>query len=339
MKKLLFTAFGIVALLLAFAACSGSKNTVDKSEYECIAYVWLADGPLPPADAVTAINYSFCYPDSNLTGIAISNEPRFLEVIALKKENPDLKVLICLGGNCYAGYPKIAASDSLRKAFAADCRRVIDQYGIDGIDFDWEFPGAEGGTPDDIDNFVLLLKEIRNSIGKDKILSVAGGAAAGGLKLPEIMEYVDYINVMSYDMGWQAPYHHTALHRSPLAGVFTVEESLDSFLTQGVPYDKLVLGLAFYGRGDDKYFKGWTDYRDIKLSEGMEQRWDSVACVPYIVDSLGNLILGFENPRSLEIKCQYIKDKGMKGGMYWRTECDNDSLELTHTVARHLLGR
>ena len=74
-------------------------------------------------------------------------------------------------------------------------------------------------------------------------------------------------------------------------------------------------------------------------AEGMEERWDSIACVPYIVDSLGTLIVGYENPKSLKIKCDYIKEKGLRGGMYWRSELDDDSMSLTRTVAGELLGR
>ncbi len=156
------------------------------------------------------------------------------------------------------------------------------------------------------------------------------------------MNYLDYINLMSYDMGWQAPYHHTALRRSELAGVSTIEEAVAACNNKGLENKDIVLGLAFYGRGNNSDFQNWTDYRDIVnrdlAAEGMTELWDSVACVPYIVDSVGTLIVGYDNPQSLRIKCDYIKKNGLKGGMYWRSELDTDDRELTRTVAAELMN-
>ena len=340
MKKTTLSVLGAVALLLCAVAC-GNK-TADKHnepEYECIAYVWKADGQLPPADKVTAINYLAAFPNDTHDGISIHNEPRLLQILDLKKINPDLKVLLSLGGaGQEAGWGEMTGCDSLRAAFAADCKRVVDKYGLDGLDFDWEFPHG-----DQQDNYVKLFKDVREVLGPDKRVTAAVGFFGNGFDLRDAIKYLDYINLMSYDMGWQAPYHHTSLRRSELSGVCTLEEAIDSCLNKGLDYKDIVVGLAFYGRGDGTNFKDWTDYRDIVnrdlAAEGMDERWDSVACVPYIVDSLGTLIVGYENPRSLKIKCDYIKEKGLKGGMYWRTELDTDSFDLTNAVARELLGR
>ena len=335
MKKILFSIFGLGALVSGVVAC-GNKNADQQKEpdYECIAYVWEAEGKLPPANMVTAINYLAANPNETHDGIKINNEARLLKILDLKKENPDLKVLLSLGGaGEESGWGEMTSSDSLRAAFVADCKRVVDKYGLDGLDFDWEFPYG-----DQQDDYLTLFKDVREALGPDKRVTAAVGFFGNGFNLAEGMKYLDYINLMTYDLGWQAPYHHTSLRRSDLSGVSTVEESLDSCLKRGLEYKDIVLGLAFYGRGDAKNFKGWTDYRDIVnrdlAAEGMEERWDSVACVPYIVDSLGTLIVGYENPKSMKIKCDYIKEKGLRGGMYWRTELDDDSLSLTRTVAK-----
>ena len=163
-----------------------------------------------------------------------------------------------------------------------------------------------------------------------------------------MIEWIDYFNLMAYDMCQPGHYHHTPLHPSTaeavncpeqLHGVQSVEECLKNYLDKGVPKDKIMLGLAFYGRGDGVNFRQWTDYADITLGEGMKECWDSVACVPYIADSTGVLILGYENPQSLELKCQFIKDQGLRGGFYWRAETDTDSLTLASTVASALLEK
>lgn len=339
MKKLLIAAVSLAAII-AVASCSRkSTQAVEQPEYECIAYAHETDGPLPPADMVTAINYLAAYPNESNDGVRIVNVPRLQKIVDLKKENPDLKVLLSFGGAGAGstGWSEMVCDDSLRASFVADCKRVVDLYGLDGVDYDWEFPH----TQDELDGYISLFKEAREALGNDKRVTAAAGFWGNGFDLKEAMKYLDYINLMTYDMGWQAPYHHTSLRRSPLSGVCTVEEALDSCLSKGVDYKDIVLGLAFYGRGDGVNFKNWTDYRDIEArdleAEGMEVRWDSVACVPYIVDSLGTLIIGYENPQSLKIKCDYIKEKGLRGGMYWRTETDNDAHDLTRAVAEGLM--
>ena len=340
MKKLLFTVACVVAAIAVVSCGRKASEAAMQPEYLCIAYAYEGDGPLPPADMVTGINYLAAYPNETADGLRIANIPRLQQILDLKKENPDLKVVLSLGGAGAgsAGWSEMVLSDSLRGAFVADCKRVTDLYGLDGLDFDWEFPQ----TPEERDGYVALFRDVREARGDVKIVTSAVGFRGNGFDLREAMKYLDYINLMTYDMGWQAPYHHTSLRRSELSGVSTVEEALDSCLSKGLELKDIVLGLAFYGRGNGKDFKQWTDYRDIIArdlsAEGMEERWDSVACVPYIVDSLGTLVVGYENPQSLKIKCDYIKERGLKGGMYWRAELDATDYQLTRTVAEELIG-
>ena len=92
MKKTTLSVLGAVALWLCAVAC-GNK-TADKHnepEYECIAYVWEADGQLPPADKVTAINYLAAYPNDTHDGVSIHNEPRLLQILDLKKTKGHMK--------------------------------------------------------------------------------------------------------------------------------------------------------------------------------------------------------------------------------------------------------
>ncbi len=330
------SAFAAVASVVAACSKTTTEAVTEEPEYLCIAYAWEADGPLPEADQVTAINYLAGYPNATHDGVDIHNVPRLQKILELKQENPDLKVILSMGGaGAGLGWAEMTGNDSLRAAFVEDCKNKVAEFGLDGVDFDWEFPQND----EEVDNYIKLFRDAREALDSTKVVSAAVGFWGNGFDMKRAIEHLDYLNLMSYDMGWQAPYHHTSLRRSPLSGVCTLEESLDTCISQGIEPKDIVVGLAFYGRGDGKNFKDWTDYRDIKPGEGMEERWDSIACVPYIVDSLGTLVVGYENPRSLKIKCDYIKERGFKGGMYWRTELDADNRELTRTVAHELLGR
>lgn len=85
-----------------------------------------------------------------------------------------------MGGWGSSRFSEMAANDSTRTAFAADCRRVIDKFGLDGIDIDWEYPGS--GTAGisfssaDKENFTLLMRDVRQAVGKDKLLTIATAA-------------------------------------------------------------------------------------------------------------------------------------------------------------------
>lgn len=343
MKGLLKSLLAAACVLhLSLSSCSSDSPDVEQpvstKTYEVVPYVWSDGVTLPDPTLITGLTYIGNEFNSNRDGFVIRNEARFDKLLELKKVNPDLKVFFCVGGTCKDGFSSLAANPAKRESFANQCARLIKERGVDGIDLDWEFPGWSGGTSADEDNFVLLLKAIREKIGSDKRLTIAVGNNVDGIKVKECLEIVDYFNVMTYDMCAGAT-HHTSLYRSYRSGYTTVDETIKKILAKGATYDKMMLGLAFYGRGNNVEFKDWTDYRDIKLRDGMKERWDDTALVPYILNSKDEYVIGYDNPRSLEIKCDYLKEKGFRGAMMWRTECDDAEMTLAHTVARCLLNK
>ena len=88
--------------------------------------------------------------------------------------------------------------------------------------------------------------------------------------------------------------------------------------------------MPFYGRGG-KILSN-RDYRKIDFDGEYTEQWNDTAKVPYLVNNEGTLVLGFDNVRSLTIKCEYILEKGLLGGMYWEYAGDNDNADLARTV-------
>ena len=113
-------------------------------------------------------------------------------------------------------------------------------------------------------------------------------------------------------------------------------EAVEKHIAAGVPKDKIVVGIPFYGRGGS-VLPSFVNYRDIPNQQGVEC-WDDAAEVPYLADENGTLILGYDNPRSIAIKCKYIIDNGLRGGMYWDYSGDNDRGDLRNTMRDCLLG-
>lgn len=307
-----------------------------------VAYVTSWTSVMPDPAYITHINYAFGHVTETFDGVRIDNEERLHRIVALKEEAPHLKVLLSVGGWGSGRFSEMAAEEALRKSFANDCQRVVKEFGLDGIDIDWEYPTSTlaeiSASPDDTENFTLLMRDIREAIGTHKLLTLASAASAQFIDFRAIDPYMDFINIMAYDMG-SAPIHHAPLYRSQYAGGNTAHEAVEKHREAGVPYHKLVLGMPFYGRGGQGGFPRGMKYHDIERIEGYERRWDDEAQAPYLADSAGAFVCGYENPRSIAVKAQYIHDKGLLGGMYWEYADDNEAGDLRRAVYNGVIGR
>ena len=179
------------------------------------------------------------------------------------------------------------------------------------------------------------MRDIRKEIGKKKLLTLATVASAEYIDFKAILPYIDFVNIMSYDMG-NAPKHHAALYRSENSGWMTVDAAVETHLKAGVPASKLVMGMPFYGRGGDGY-PNFQDFNKVGHTREYRECWDEVAKVPYLANKAGKLVFGYENPRSLAIKCQYILKQKLLGGMYWDYDGDNEQGDLRRTVYEGLI--
>ncbi|NEA24594.1 glycosyl hydrolase family 18 protein [Actinomadura bangladeshensis] len=218
----------------------------------------------------------------------------FNQLKKLKAKYPKLKVLISIGGWTYSKYfSDVAKTDASRKKFVASC---IDTYikgnlpdyngaggpgtaaGIfDGIDLDWEWPGAEGHagnhvSPDDKHNNTLLIEEFRRqldalttSTGERYLLSAFTPAdpakIEAGWELNQVARSMDIFNIQGYDFhgagsdnSWEPNRtgHQGNLYTDtddPYSFHFSVENAVQPYLDAGVNPRKLTIGLAYYGRG------------------------------------------------------------------------------------------
>lgn len=327
----------ILALLIMLTACHSEEKT-ESSEKVVIAYVTSWDNTIPEVTFLTHINYAFGHVNETFNGVRIDNEERLRQIVALKDKKPTLQILLSIGGWGSGRFSEMAANENFRKSFASDCKRIVDKFNLDGIDIDWEYPTADyagiSASPDDTKNYTLLMHDIRQAIGKNKLLTQATVATAEYIDFRAIDAYIDFTNVMSYDMGF-APYLNSPLYRSENVDKICADEAIKAHLSAGVPAEKLVMGLAFYGRGIDGFSRP-EDLTTVHLTTDYVACWDSLAQVPFLTDSLGNFVYGYENLESLTIKCHYITDKRLKGAMYWSYSGDNEAGDLRRTVYQTL---
>lgn len=300
-----------------------------------VSYVTSWTKPIPDPNLISHINYAFGHVNQTFNGIKLDNPERLREIVKLRKLNPELKILLSIGGWTSGRFSEMAADEKNRMGFAKDCQRIVKEFNLDGIDIDWEYPTSnEAGissSPEDTDNFTLLMRDIRKEIGPKKLLTLATIADGKYIDFRAIDKYIDFVNVMMYDVS-KPPLQHNSLYRSDLAGRITFVEALQAHLDGGVSKEKLVMGIPFYGRGDKKQVNDFVNFKDIPKLTQFTEKWDDKSKVPYLVDSTGTLVLTFENEKSLKEKAAYIKSQGILGAMYWEFYGDNDDLLLSKTL-------
>ncbi|MBQ8744741.1 MAG: glycoside hydrolase family 18 [Rikenellaceae bacterium] len=365
--------FAIVAIATAMmiASCSedpyqsGIQSGGENDESEellpakdgrvAIAYVTYYGKAIPDPMLMTHINYAFAelyVKDGVYKGFKLQgNEDRFRQVVALKKKNPNLKISLSFSHTVTnednsqgGGFSALAKSDEYRKAFAKDCRDFCSKWGIDGIDIDWEFPGLSwsGHACDpsvDVENHVLLMKQLRETLGTRYLLTYAGyvknvietDEGRKYIDIAAVDPYVDFVNVMTYDMD-SAPSHQSALRDK--SAYVDCERAIKAYTDAGVAASKLVLGIPFYGRISFDKSPGAIDYNKIILLDKITYKidnWDSDANVPYVTYK-GTYYCGYDNEKSIAIKGDWIRSLGMKGMMYWDYNADDNQHTLCKAV-------
>ena len=311
---------------------------------------------LPDPTLVTHINFAFGKIDSDYKTLVISKSKRLKNVVALKESNPNLKVCLSIGGWEAGNFSEMAADPALRKAFCENCLAAVNTYGLDGIDIDWEYPSNNSCKPKpanqaaDTENFTYLIQDLRKTLGPNKLVTMAASANAGAgyVNFPEFIDDMDWVNIMTYDMGSPKDgkeYHNAGLYKSGKTKR-SCDESVTAHVAAGVPLNKIVLGMPFYGRDDNVTFTAddddnYVSYKNILpiLSGGKyTECWDNTAMVPYLTNSSGKMVLTYDNEESIGMKANYVKEKGLKGAMYWSIRDDDSDRTLARAISTRLIG-
>ena len=326
----------LMAALMACLLCgfTGSARNTDKV---IVGYVTSWTDVMPDPATLTHINYAFGLVKDTFDGVNVNNPDRLRAIAALKQTDPDLKVMLSVGGWGAGNFSEMAASADNRRKFAEDCLRIVEEFNLDGIDIDWEYPGSSAAgissSPADRDNFTLLIKQLRDTLGKKRLVTIATAAGAQHIDYKGVVPYLDFVNIMTYDMA-DAPKHHAALFPSENTPDMTCDVSVKAHIAAGVPVDKLVMGVPFYGRGGKE--KRGSGFRNIKEGDGYSLIFDNVAKVPFMVNADGVPVIGYDDARSLDIKCDYILEHDLRGVMYWDYSGDDDAGTLRNTLASRI---
>lgn len=340
-----------------------------------------------PADRLTHINYAFLniadgecvlgdsyadidkfYPGDSWDAGAVRGS--FHQLQLLKERHPHLKVLLSIGGWTWSSaFSDVAATAAAREKFARSCADLMETYGFDGLDVDWEYPGGGGlypGRPEDTTNFTALLAAMRAELDRRgtyllTIAAPAGASLIASIEVDQIHASLDWVNVMSYDFhgGWERTTNFNAAlapvpgDPSASASTSNVLSSLDAWLDGGTPPDKLVAGVPFYGRGwsgvgaaGDGLFQpatgvpmgtweaGIFDWHDLAANyiPRMQRHWSDDAAAPWLHDPATGVMISYDDATSIAAKVAQVRARGLGGVMFWELSGDDAEHTLLEAV-------
>jgi chitinase len=329
--------------------------------------------PVPPsaldASAYTHLAYSFGGINENFelepyNGDFQGEEPLYSEFVGLKRKNPQLKALIAVGGWTFSDpnlptttrFSDMVLTAERRAIFVESTLKFLRKYGFDGVDLDWEFPATRSGSrPEDKQNYAQLVLDLRQAFDDapeyyEITMSVplAPSLIDPGYDLPTLSQGLDFMNLMAYDLYgiWNdVVYAHTY---SPDIFGF-----LEYFLQLGVPPNKMVLGLASYGRTYTMEDTNCLNFGCPFVRSGPGGCLDIRSLMPYfsIQEYIANgtyqsidvynattgtaimvvendIVITYDSPQSFSVKAQYALDSCFRGLMWWAADYLDGSLKL-----------
>ncbi|KAI1840789.1 hypothetical protein JX266_012996 [Neoarthrinium moseri] len=334
-----------------------------------------------PLDVLTHLNYAFAYLDADTFKIttmdARTPASTFADFASVKITNPNIKLFVSIGGWTFSDngtytqpiFGNIASSSSNRQKFADNMVTFLDAYGFDGIDIDWEYPGAgdRGGREEDTKNYVEMLKTLRETFddsGRELGITFTAPSSYWYLKwfdLPGLMKYADWVNLMSYDL------HGTWDSTNPIGSIVQAHTNLteiklatELFWRVEIPPHKIALGFGFYGRaftlqnpsctvpgcpfsggadpGSCTATSGYLAYYEIQdiLNENPDIKviHDEDAAVKYFTWGDDQWI-SYDDADTFKQKIEWADNIGFSGALIWASDLDDYSF----TAHAALLGK
>uniref|UniRef100_A0A2C9JWJ7 Uncharacterized protein n=1 Tax=Biomphalaria glabrata TaxID=6526 RepID=A0A2C9JWJ7_BIOGL len=368
------------SLTFAMVSVVTAKNTKDHSDsYKRVCYYtnWSQyrrdQGKFLPTDIdphiCTHLIFAFAKIDKGVLAPYEWNDLQYpflyKQFNALKEKNPTLKTLLAVGGWTHGSQPftEMVTSKASRLKFIQHAIEYLRTHGFDGLDLDWEYPANRGSPEGDRERFTALVQELREAFEKEAKTSnnkerlLLSAAVPGGERLTNsgydvktLNKYVDFFNLMSYDL--HGSWSPIIGHHAPLIGgekwmdakgdSLSVEQSVNLWLKLGADPNKLVMGLALYGKTFKLCNKGFEpgdkscgsanpdtlNYYEIvqKLKSGKyEKKWLENELVPYAYSPSEKLWVGFDDEESITAKVNFAKKKKLAGVMVWAIDGDDFS--------------
>ncbi|SHE75132.1 glycosyl hydrolase family 18 protein [Pedobacter caeni] len=241
-------------------------HAADAANFKVIGYVpsWAGEVSQIQFSKLTHINYAFILP-TNSGGFQALENPSKLQALVSAAHASNVKVLVSVGGwndGNDSAFEAFAANSGGRTTFTNNVVNLVNQYGLDGIDIDWEYPDNGSSA----NNYSLLMQQLSTAMhNMGKLLTAAVVSYNGASIQNNVFGYVDFLNIMAYD---ESGANHSTYNLAV--------QSLNYWKGRGLPASKANLGVPFYGRSANEY----VDYKTI-LSRGGSANSDSFSGIGY----------------------------------------------------------
>jgi chitinase len=158
--------------------------------------------------------------------------------------------------------------------------------------------------------------------------------------MDKAQQYLDFVNLMTYDLfQGDTVVHHASLYPTDIYKTAkSADNAVKAFNAAGVPMEKLVMGIPFYGRKftvakmekglgqirtKQEYIDGYTYIKDSLVNKkGYQEYRDEVAKAPYLLNATTGEVLSYDDEQSVREKCKYVLDKKLGGVMFWEYDSD-----------------
>ncbi|CAO4381084.1 unnamed protein product [Caenorhabditis nigoni] len=269
---------------------------------------------------------------------------RFLELKEkARRANNNIKFMVSIEEDGVGfQFSKVAGNAEKRKIFFNSFTTILQNYELDGIDIIWMHPYRE-----DLANQVTLIQELREHLDrltvetkKPYVISLVApalGSTLGtnlGENIKNILEYVDFLNIRSFDY-WK----FSTVASAPLFSKTgpNVNDTISYYIRKsGGKVELLNLGLEFSGTflndvDSMEHQRGKVFWRNLEKEGWKDSMWDPVSQTPYI--RMERKYLSFENPQSLSKKMEYFNKQNLGGLAIWSLEMDDDKNTLLGAVS------
>lgn len=237
----------------------------------------------------------------------------------IKLQGADTKVLLSVGGAGADGFCMAASTAQSRKKFTNELLKIVDEYDFDGVDIDWEFPGEStlgiNSCAHCKSDFFLLLNDLKSSLNKRLLTIAVGSNRYFGLSVKQIGKVVDYVFVMTYDLGVMQ------------SNIYLSKIFVNMWKWLGIPKQKVCIGVPVYGRNVKK------------LSEDISFREASHGRITHFFGQSFSNYQGkkycFDTEADVERKALWANKNSLGGVFCWEITCD-DRNRILNAMSRGL---